>query len=73
MLREAEKEAEKESIKLIEVFKSKRKHKFRQLDQLEDRDEEVDLDEFEDELTEDINKLEDDLLGVEMKLSEALQ
>jgi hypothetical protein len=73
VLREAEKEAEKESIKHIEAFKSKRKHKFRLLDQLEDKDEDIDLDDFEDELLDDIRQLEDDLLGVEMKLSEALQ
>ena len=47
--------------------------KFRQLDIMEDKDEDVDLDEFEDELIDEISKLEDDLLGVEMKLSEALQ
>ena len=47
--------------------------KFRQLDIMEDKDEDVDLDEFEDELIDEIGKLEDDLLGVEMKLSEALQ
>lgn len=73
MLREAEKEAEKESISLIEAFKRLRKNKFRQLDTLVDRDEDVDLDEFEDDLLAIIDKLEDDLLGVEMKLSEALQ
>jgi len=39
---------------LIEAFKSKRKHKFRVLDQLEDKDEDVDLDQFEDELLDDI-------------------
>jgi hypothetical protein len=41
VLRDAEREAEVESIKLIEAFKSKRKHEFRKIDAL---DEDADLD-----------------------------
>jgi hypothetical protein len=72
VLRDSEKEAEKESISMIEAFKRQRKNKFRQLDLLEERDEDVDLDDYEEELLKMIDHLEDDLLGVEMKLSEAL-
>lgn len=72
VLREAEKEAEKESISLIEAFKRQRKNKFRQLDMLEEHDEDVDLDQYEDDLLATIEQVEDDLMSVEMKLSEAL-
>jgi hypothetical protein len=72
VLRDSEKEAEKESISMIEAFKRQRKNKFRQLDLLEERDEDLDLDDYEEELLKMIDHLEDDLLGVEMKLSEAL-
>lgn len=44
VLRDAEREAEIESIKLIEAFKSKRKHQFRKIDGVED---DAVLDEYE--------------------------
>ena len=69
VLRDAEREAEKESIKLIEAFKSKRKHRFREIQNIGDN---ADYDTYEDELMLDINKLEDDLMGVEMKLQDTL-
>lgn len=72
VLREAEKEAEKESITLIERFKSYRKAKFRHIAYLEEKDEDIEIDMYEDEFLNEIDKLEDDLMGVEMKLSEAL-
>lgn len=71
-MRESEKEAEKESIALMEKFKNLRKHKFRLINQIQEKDEDADFDEYEDEMLEHIDKLEDDLMGVEMKLSEAL-
>jgi hypothetical protein len=72
VLRDAEREAEKESIKIMESFKSKRKHKFREINKLQQQDEDADFDNFEDELLGDIDRVEDDLMGVEMKLSDAL-
>lgn len=59
VLRDAEKEAERESITLIEAFKRQRKNMFRQLDMLEEHDEDVDLDQQEEDLLALIDKLED--------------
>lgn len=50
-----------------------RKHKFRQIHQLQKQDEDTDFDTFEEGMLEEIDKLEDDLMRVEMKLSETLQ
>jgi len=50
VLRESEREAEKESIQLIEKFKSYRKHKFRKIGELLEKDEDADLDDIEEEI-----------------------
>ena len=73
VLREAEKEAEKESIQLIDKFKNFRKHKMRALQTHARRDDDALIDKFERELIEEVERLEDELMGVEMKLSDALQ
>ena len=73
VLKEAERKAEIESIKLIEKFGSFRKHKFRQIQELRKKDEDdVDYDKFEEELMAEIDSLEDELMAVEMKLKESL-
>lgn len=69
VLRKAEREAEVDSIKFIDTFKNYRKHRLRELTQKED--EEL-FDNYEENLIEVIEKLEDDLMGVEMKLQDTL-
>lgn len=70
VLKDAEREAEKESIALIQKFENKRKHKFRQISKLDVDD--VDHDREEDGLLEEIIELEDQLMEVEMKLQDTL-
>jgi hypothetical protein len=58
----------------MEKFTSLRKHKFREIQRLEAKeDDDIDYDLFEEELMAEIDKLEDELMGVEMKLQESLQ
>ena len=58
-LRKTEREAEAESIKLIETFKSRRKHKFAQLEKERLGHNQPDYDKYEEELLKDIDILED--------------
>ncbi len=67
VLKAAEREAELESIKLIDMFKNQKKHKMRELAHQKDKDEDM-IDKFEEDLMQVIDCLEDDLMGVEMKL-----
>lgn len=69
VLRKAEREAELESIKLIDQFKSYRKHQFRELTQ---KDDEELFDEYEEKIINVIDALEDDLMATEMKLQDTL-
>lgn len=69
ILKEAEREAEQESIKLIQKFENLRKHKFREIQK---QDDEADLDVYENDLMREIEILEDNLTGVEMKLQDTL-
>ena len=69
VLDEAQREAEVESIRLIDEFKKYRKHRFRELDKKED--EEL-YDVYQTDLAEQINMLEDGLMDVEMKLKDVL-
>ncbi len=55
MLRDAERSGEKESIALIEKFKSYRKHKFREIQKIIEKDEDADLDQDEDEMIAKVN------------------
>lgn len=50
VLRDAEREAEKESIKIMEAFKRERKRKFREIQHLMEKDEDADVDDHEVEL-----------------------
>ena len=70
VLRKAEKEAELESIKFMEQFKSIKKHQFRDINRLKPQD--AELDTYEDNLMKEIDQLEDDLMNVEMKLQDSL-
>lgn len=74
VLKNAELEAEKESISLIDKFNSMRKNKMRLIQKMLDTKDidDIDFDSFEDELILAINELEDELMGVEMKLQESL-
>lgn len=70
VLREAELNAEKESITLISDFQGKKKHKMREL---EEHDSKADvLDEYQEEITVWVDLLEDDLMTIEMRLQDAL-
>jgi xanthine dehydrogenase iron-sulfur cluster and FAD-binding subunit A len=71
VLRAAETQAETESIALIDNFTKLRKHKFRQLYAIKDG-EHFDYNGFKKQLHAEIDKLEDDLMGVELKLQESL-
>jgi hypothetical protein len=71
VLKEAERQAELESIALIDQFTSVRKHKFRQLQAVKDG-EHFNYAAFKKELHQIIDRLEDDLMGVELKLQESL-
>ena len=70
VLHEAERDAERESIKLIQAFESKKKNIYRKIDSQKSTE---DLHQYEDALKEDINVLEDELIQVEMRLQEQLQ
>ena len=72
MLRNAEKQAEQESIVLIDKFNTLRKHKFRRLFAIKEG-EHFDYNGFKKEMAKEIEALEDDLMGVELKLQEQLQ
>jgi len=65
ILLKAEREAEVDSITLIDKFKNYRKHRFRELAR---KDDEELYEKYEDDLLNQIEVLEDDLMGVEMKL-----
>ena len=69
VLKKAEREAELESISLVNGFKNQRKHRFRELMQ---KDDEELFDQYEEKLLEQIDLLEDQLMGVEMKLQDNL-
>lgn len=65
----SETEAEKESITLIDAFQKLRKHRFRMLQQ---QDANFNFGAFKKEMMGEIEKLEDALMGVELKLQESL-
>ena len=71
VLRNAEKQAEQESIVLIDKFNTVRKHKFRRLFAIKEG-EHFDYAGFKKEMAKEIEILEDDLMGVELKLQEQL-
>ena len=72
VLRNAEKQAEQESIVLIDKFNTLRKHKFRRLFAIKEG-EHFDYNSFKKEMAKEIETLEDDLMAVELKLQEQLQ
>ena len=65
-MREEELDAEKRSIEILNDLKSKKKHKYRDLDEAEDRS--MVLDDTEKELVNAVNKVENDLMEIEMLL-----
>ena len=67
VLRNAEKQAEKESIVAIDKFETKRKHKFRKLYAIKEG-EQFDYNSFKKEMAKEIDVLEDELMGSELKL-----
>lgn len=70
VMRDEELLAEKKSIDLIRKFQSKKKHKLRDLDEQEDKA--LIIEEYETELMNSVEELEDDLMEIEMLLQEAL-
>ncbi len=72
VLRDAEKQAELESIAAIDKFNTLRKHKFRRLFAIKEG-EHFDYNGFKKEMAKEIETLEDELMGVELKLQEQLQ
>ena len=66
-MRQEELECEKKAIKLIEDFQGKKKHKLRKI---ENEGEEIEhlIDDFEKELLDLVDELEDNLMEIEMKL-----
>ena len=67
VLRNAEKQAEKDSIQFIDKFNTFRKHKFRRLFAIKEG-EHFEYGSFKKEMAKEIETLEDDLMGVELKL-----
>lgn len=72
VLKSAEKQAEFDSISVIDDFQKVRKHKFRRLQGLKEG-EHFDYAAFKREMAKEIDFLEDNLMGVELKLQEAIQ
>ena len=72
VLRAAEKTAEQESIAIIDNFNKLRKHRFRTVQALREG-EHFDFAGFKRELGAEIERLEDALMNVELKLQESLQ
>lgn len=70
MLRQEERDAEKDSITLMDRFKNKRKHMFRELNDKQDDDDL--MEEYERILQDEIDRIEDELMSVEMKLQDTL-
>ena len=74
VLRTSEKQAEKDSIALIDRFINLRKHAFlKKLPEVVPEGMHIDYAGFKKGLNSEIEVLEDDLMGVELKLQEALQ
>ena len=69
-MRDSELDCEKRAIQFIADFQGIRKHKFRDIEDQEDRD--LQMDDFEKELLGLVNELEDNLMEIEMKLQDAL-
>jgi hypothetical protein len=69
ILRQAEKEAEAECIGRLDLFAKLRKHKFRFLHQ---QPAQFNFGSFKKEVIVEIDRLEDDLMSVEIKLQESL-
>jgi hypothetical protein len=70
ILTEGEREAEKKSIELNNEFKHKRNQEYKKINWRDPSDTELDL--FERWVHQEVDVLEDNLMGVEMKLVEAL-
>ena len=70
-MREAELNSEKKSSNIIEKFVSLKKHKLRDLDEQPDKS--LLLEEFEKELFDAVDILENEIMELEMHLQQALQ
>lgn len=69
-MRDSELDCEKRAINFINDFQGIRKHKFRDIEDQEDRD--LQMDDFQIELLDSVDTLEDNLMEIEMKLQDAL-
>ena len=69
-MRQAELDNEKKSIELIKELEGTKKHKLRAIEEAEDRT--LASEDFESSMNKAVDKLEDDLMEIEMKLQYAL-
>ena len=69
-MRDEEKRAEKKSIAILDELKGKKKYAYRTLDSSTDRS--MQIDEIEEDMINAVNKVEDDLMDIEMLLQDAL-
>ena len=70
---EAEREAEKQSISQIELYKKEEKKVFREIEKLKaDQTDKIDFRPFETALKQSIEKLRINLMDIEIKLQQAL-
>jgi len=73
-MRQAEIQAEKDSIAAIDEYKKHEKHQCRLIDRLmKDNGNDIDLTTYEEDLEDKVEKLKTDLLDIEIKLGEALR
>ena len=71
-LKEAELKAERDSIQLIEAYKKREKHVYRDIERTREKDIEPNYDEIEADLKSHQQKLYGDLLDIEINVQEAL-
>lgn len=72
-MREAEVQAERDSISKIDEYKKLEKHRCRAIEKLRKENAEIDFEEHEEFLEEKIEILRCDLLDIEIKLGDALR
>lgn len=72
-MRQSELKAERDSIELIRKLQSLKKHKLREFEENPDENNDMAIEEEEGKLLDEVEKLEDELMQIEMLLQDALQ
>ena len=72
-MRQAEIQAEKDSIAAIAAYKKHEKHQSRAIEKMRDENAEIDFDSYEEALEDKVEELRCDLLDIEIKLGDALR